>query len=70
MVGYSWPNIENEKMSQISKTQFFFELYIDPGGPGGHPGGPRTDSEAEKHQKTLYSIVESKRPGRGNCIKN
>jgi len=23
---------------------------IDPGGPGGHPRGSRTDSGAEKHQ--------------------
>ena len=23
-------------------------FYIDPGGPGGHPGGSRTDSGAEK----------------------
>ena len=27
---------------------FFFDYSIDPGGSGGHPGGPRTDSGAEK----------------------
>ena len=27
------------------------DFYIDPGGPGSHPGVPRTDSGAEKYQK-------------------
>ena len=27
------------------------DFYIDPGGPGDHPGGSRTYSGAEKHQK-------------------
>ena len=39
-----------KKMSKISikkKNDF----YIDPGGPGSHPGGSRTDPGAEKHQK-------------------
>ena len=30
---------------------FFLEFSIDPGGPGGHPGGSRTDSGGEKHPK-------------------
>ena len=31
---------------------FFLDFSIDPGGTGSHPGGPRTDSGAEKHQNS------------------
>ena len=32
------------------------DFYIDPGGPGGHPGGSRTHSGAEKHKKYHFFI--------------
>ena len=32
------------------------DFYIDPGGPGGHPGGSRTHSGAEKHKKWYFFI--------------
>ena len=39
-------------MKKMSKNNFFWDFfldfYIDPGGPGGHLGGSRTDSEAQK----------------------
>ena len=38
-----------KKYQKIEKNQNF---YIDPGGPGGHPGGSRTDSGGEKHQNS------------------
>ena len=43
-------NIKNFQKNQI--FNFFLEFYIDPGGPGGHPRGSRTDSGGEKHEKT------------------
>ena len=33
-------------LKKIIKFEFFVEFYIDPGGPGGHPGGSRTDPGA------------------------
>ena len=36
----------------MKKTSILFlDFSIDPGGPGSHPGGSRTDPGAEKHQK-------------------
>ena len=39
----------------VTSPHFFetllLDLSIDPGGPGGHPGGSRSDPGAEKHQK-------------------
>ena len=46
--------LKNIKKSQ--KIEFFQDFYIDPGGPGGHPGGSRTDSGAEKHQKDEFFL--------------
>ena len=34
------------------------DFYIDPGGPGSHPGGSRTDPEAETHQKNENKNLE------------
>ena len=42
--------LKNIKKSR--KIENFQNFYIDPGGPGGHPGGSRTDSGAEKHQNS------------------
>ena len=43
-------NMKNmSKKSMFSK--FVWGFYIDPGGPGSHPGGSRTDPQAEKHLK-------------------
>ena len=40
---------------QVIKQNNF---YIDPGGPGGHPGGSRTDSEAENIKRMdLFKIL-------------
>ena len=33
-------------------------FYIDPGGPGGHPGGSRTHSGAAKFKKRYFLIFE------------
>ena len=47
MVSYSWPRVKDEKM--VNNTyclHLFFDFYIDPGGPWGHPGGSGTDSGA------------------------
>ena len=42
-----WSN--TKKIQKIQNFNFFFEFCIDPGGPGGHLGGSRTDFGAEKH---------------------
>ena len=46
---------QGSNMKKISKESIFWKLfldfYIDPGGPGSHPGGSRTDPGAEKHRK-------------------
>ena len=39
--------------SRAGTIQFFLEFYIDPGGPGGHPGGSRTDPRASKPIKYI-----------------
>ena len=44
--------LKNIKKSR--KIKNFQKKYIDPGGPGGHPGGSRTDSGAEKHQNNEF----------------
>ena len=36
------------KQLQKKINIFFLDFSIDPGGSGGHPGGSRTDSGAEK----------------------
>ena len=52
MVDYSWPRVQYEKnVQKIDFLNFFLDFSIDPGGPGSHPGGSRTDPGAEKHQK-------------------
>ena len=33
-------------LKKIKFLNFFLDFYIDPGGPGGHPGGSRTDPGA------------------------
>ena len=42
-------------MKKNSKKSIFhifsLDFSIDPGGPGSHPGGCRTNPGAEKHQK-------------------
>ena len=35
-----------KKLSQISIFKVFLDFFIDPGGPGGYPGGSRTDPRA------------------------
>ena len=54
---FRWSNIASQG-SNVKKTSkkstfqnLFLDFSIDPGGPGGHPGGSRTDPRAEKHQK-------------------
>ena len=42
--------LKNIKKSR--KIEIFQNFYIDPGGPGGHPRGSRTDSGGEKHQNS------------------
>ena len=45
---------QGSNMKKMIKSRFFeifSDFYIDPGGPGSHPGGSRTDPGAEKHQK-------------------
>ena len=59
MVVYSWTmnKYEKKKIKQI-------DFYIDPGGPGGHPGVSRTDPGGEKHQnfnffqKSIFSTLD------------
>ena len=52
MVDYGWPRVKYEKNGpKHDFSTLFLDSYIDPGGPGSHPGGPRTDSRPEKHQK-------------------
>ena len=52
-----WSNIASQgwNMKKSSKKSIFWNLFldfsIDPGGPGGNPGGSRTHPGAEKHQK-------------------
>ena len=36
-------------------SNLFWSFYIDPGGLGGHPGGSRTHSGAQKHPKMHFS---------------
>ena len=36
---------------------FFLDFYIDPGGPGDHPGVPRTHPGGEKHKKLQISKI-------------
>ena len=52
-----WSNIAGQGSNKKFKKKnpffhFFLEFCIDPGGPGGHPRGSRTDSGGEKHEKT------------------
>ena len=46
---------QGSNMKKTSKKSIFqkkkLDFSIDPGGPGSHPGGSRTDPRAEKHQK-------------------
>ena len=53
IVAGQWSNMKN-----MSKNNVFnncsFHVYIDPRGPGGHPGGSRTDSGGEKPQNMIY----------------
>ena len=51
MVDYSQPRVHYEKNRPKNRFKIFWGFYIDPGGLGGHPGGSRTDSGAEKHEK-------------------
>jgi len=51
MVDYSWPRVQYEKIVKYRIFKNKLEFYIDPGGPGGHLGGSRTDSGAEKQKK-------------------
>ena len=59
-----WSNIagQGSNMKKMFKKSIFLiflgDFSIDPGGPGGHPGGSRTDSRAEKHQEQV--ILEKK----------
>ena len=54
---FKWSNIASQGSNMKKKSKnsifqiFFLDFSIDPGGPGSHPGGSRTDSGAEKHQK-------------------
>ena len=48
MVDYGWPRVKYEKNEL--EFMFFFDFYIDAGGPGGHSGGSRTHPRGEKHQ--------------------
>ena len=46
-----WSNIAGQgsnikNVQKIKKFNFWGEFYIDPGGPGSHPGGSRTDPGA------------------------
>ena len=50
MVEYSWPRVQYKKCPKNQKKNGG-QFYIDPGGPGSHPGGSRTDPGAETHQK-------------------
>ena len=43
-------NIKKSSKKSIFQI-FFLDFSIDPGGPGSHPRGSRTDPGAEKHQK-------------------
>ena len=54
MVEYSWPRVKYKKCTKNQKINFLGESYIDPGGPGSHPGGSRTDPGAEKHPKNEF----------------
>ena len=46
---------QGSNIKKMSKKSIFQEkcldFSIDPGGPGSHPGGSRTDPGAEKHKK-------------------
>ena len=53
MVDYDWPRVETEINDPKRST---FRFYIDPGSPGGQPGGSRTDPRAEKKIKKLILI--------------
>ena len=37
-----------KNIQKSEKTKNIQKFYIDPGGPGGHPGGSRTDSGGEQ----------------------
>ena len=55
---FKWSFIagQGSNIKILTKNQHFkfsVEFYIDPGGPGGHLGGSRTDSGAEQHKKKL-----------------
>ena len=58
---FKWSNIASQgsNMKKTSKKSifqnFFSDFSIDPGGPGSHPGGSRTNPRAEKHQKMKIS---------------
>ena len=52
MVEYSQQRVQYEKACKKSIFQnSFLDFSIDPGGPGSHPGGSRTNPGAENHQK-------------------
>ena len=42
------------KNDEHQKQYFFLDFSINPGGSGGHPGGSRTDSGAEKVWKNCF----------------
>ncbi len=52
---FKWSIIagQGSNMKKTSKKSIFqkfvLDFSIDPGGPGSHPGGSRTDPGAEKH---------------------
>ena len=58
MVDYSPPRVEYGRYVQkFDFFKLFVDFYIDPGGPGNHPGGSRTDPRAEKHQKKVFKKI-------------
>ena len=60
-----WSNIagQGSNIKKSSKKSIFqkkkLDFSIDPGGPGSHPGGSRTDPGAQKHQKmNIFKILQ------------
>ena len=45
---------------KLQKIEFFQKFYIDPGVPGGHPRGSRTDSGAEKDENNEMFLIFQK----------
>ena len=46
------------KTEFFENFEFFWDFYIDPGGPGGHPGVSRTVPGGEKHQKKIFPKID------------